>query len=386
MSHDTNSYTAKQTRPRGYAKVLFFIEGDTVPASRFRVLQFIESLRNKGVETRILSTKPNKYLSLPKWLNLPIIRQVVLALQLIFIVMQRVAQIVIWGGWGDVIVLQRDLLFRDPFGLLERFLLWRSGAGRRLVFDVDDATFLSKNGEPSEVLERKYARILPNVKLIIAGNSYLEKYFAKFAKSKVIPTVLDTEVFKRIEVRRNNPLVIGWTGVESNLHYLLAINSALEKVYKEQPFTFMIITNDGAKNPFPGASFPVEVLPWSALSEVRDLSRLDIGVMPLPESAWSEGKCGFKILQYMSLEIPSVASGIGVNNEIIKHGENGLLCRTEEQWTAALLMLLRDAQFRNEVAKAGRKRVVEQFSIEKWSNEWVVAVLGDGESVNVPLA
>ena len=85
--------------------------------------------------------------------------------------------------------------------------------------------------------------------------------------------------------------------------------------------------------------------------------------MPLKQDAWSEGKCGFKLVQYLSLGIPAVASPAGVNKYIITNGEEGFLCQTEEQWEQALRRLLSDAALRREMGRRGRKTIEEGYSI-----------------------
>src|SRR5205807_612503 len=102
--------------------------------------------------------------------------------------------------------------------------------------------------------------------------------------------------------------------------------------------------------------------PWRAETETDDLRPIDIGVMPLPDDAWSKGKCGLKALQFMALGIPTVCSPVGVNTEIIQDGENGFIADSEEEWVEKLGRLLRSAQLRERLGLAGRATVERSYS------------------------
>ena len=91
---------------------------------------------------------------------------------------------------------------------------------------------------------------------------------------------------------------------------------------------------------------------------------LDIGVMPLPDDQWSRGKCGLKALQYMALGVPTVCSPVGVNTEIIQDDENGLIASTEDEWVEKLTRLLRSAELRGRLGRAGRETVDARYSAE----------------------
>jgi len=110
---------------------------------------------------------------------------------------------------------------------------------------------------------------------------------------------------------------------------------------------------------------------WDFEDEIQDLHSLDIGLMPLIDDPWSRGKCGFKLLQYMASGIPSVSSPVGVNKEIIKDGVNGMLATEESEWIEKITMLIKDANLRNSIAKRGRKRVVENYSLDENSKELI---------------
>ncbi len=86
--------------------------------------------------------------------------------------------------------------------------------------------------------------------------------------------------------------------------------------------------------------------------------------MPLPDNPWSRGKCGLKALQYMALGIPTVCSDVGVNADIIRDGDNGFLAATEEEWVEKLRRLLRSAQLRQQLGRAGRATVEARYAAQ----------------------
>lgn len=65
----------------------------------------------------------------------------------------------------------------------------------------------------------------------------------------------------------------------------------------------------------------MEVLPWTEATETQLIQKFDIGIMPLSDSLWERGKCGYKLIQYMACGVLVVASAVGVNKQIIQHGE-----------------------------------------------------------------
>jgi glycosyltransferase involved in cell wall biosynthesis len=97
------------------------------------------------------------------------------------------------------------------------------------------------------------------------------------------------------------------------------------------------------------------------------LSGVKIGLMPLTADEWSEGKCGFKLIQYLSLGIPSVSSSVGVNKKIIEEGVNGYFADCDEDWYNSIEKLLLNATLRKRMGTAGRQKMIAQYSLQ--SNE-----------------
>jgi len=103
---------------------------------------------------------------------------------------------------------------------------------------------------------------------------------------------------------------------------------------------------------------------WSLDTEVADLQNFDIGIMPLPDNEWTRGKGGYKLLQYMAVGIPCIASPVGINMELIRDGENGFLAATEDQWYEKISLLTRDQELRKKMGMRGRDFVVKNYSFE----------------------
>jgi len=151
-----------------------------------------------------------------------------------------------------------------------------------------------------------------------------------------------------------------WSGSRPTLTNLFTLRPALQKLAEEEKYKLRIIGTPNYE--LPGVD--VEALAWHSETEVDDLKPGDIGIMPLPDDAWSRGKCGLKALQYMALGIPTVCSDVGANKDIIQDGENGFLAANDDEWIKKLKILFHDAEARKKLGKAGRKTVEEKYSAQ----------------------
>ena len=158
----------------------------------------------------------------------------------------------------------------------------------------------------------------------------------------------------------NGRLNIGWTGSHSTLKYLNEIIPVINELQKDFDFNFLVIADKNPLLPFKNFQF----IPWNVSTEADDLLKLDIGVMPLLADEWTEGKCGFKLIQYFACGIPAVASPVGVNKIIVEEGVNGFLCSTNADWKSSLQKLLADQFLRQKMGMAGRKKIIEYYSIQ----------------------
>lgn len=174
-----------------------------------------------------------------------------------------------------------------------------------------------------------------------------------------ISSSVDTDRFEPATPYSNDrPVTIGWTGTFSSKVYLDLLRGVFQRLAARLPFKLRVIGNfDYA---LPGVD--LEVLRWSAEEEVAQLQALDIGVYPLPIDDWVLGKSGLKAIQYMAFALPCVATDVGTTPLLIRHGENGLLVRTEAEWEAALEELIRDPALRRRLGEAARKDAVANYS------------------------
>ena len=151
--------------------------------------------------------------------------------------------------------------------------------------------------------------------------------------------------------RASDRICIGWSGstttIEHFRHAIPALRTLRERYGERVAFTVIGDADYRCRD------LDVEALPWHRDTELEDLSTFDIGIMPLPDDPWARGKCGLKGLQDMALEIPTVMSPVGVNQEIIVHGENGLLAGSHDEWVHALSTLVESADLRRRLGSCG---------------------------------
>jgi glycosyltransferase involved in cell wall biosynthesis len=238
---------------------------------------------------------------------------------------------------------------------------------KKYIYDFDDAIWLPNFSESNAKFQRLkyYKKVHACMKWahkVTVGNAYLYHYALQYNSNvEIIPTTIDMEKYHVGQIDyKNNDLTIGWTGSHTTIHYLEELIPALKKLQAEFAFTFLVIANEPPLFAIPNMKF----VKWAKESEIEDLLKIDIGVMPLKDDQWAKGKCGFKALQYMSLGIPTIASAVGVNSEIIQHQANGLLVPPNGDWFPALHQLMHESSIRASLGRAGKRRILSAYSVQ----------------------
>lgn len=258
----------------------------------------------------------------------------------------------------------------DPLGTpLFPFLL-KKILRKKLVYDFDDAIWI-----PNASSSNRRAMVLKfwsNVRwmcsmadVVHAGNQFLADYASRYCRGevKVVPTTIDTEHWHHtIRIHQpDDPFVVGWTGSHSTLHYLELVLPILKDLQEEIPEGFHVAVICDQKPHFPGLKF--HFIPWRKETEVDDLLRFSVGLMPLTDDPWSQGKCGFKALQYMALGIPALVSPVGVNTRIVDHGINGFWCASEKEWKSRIKQLFAERELLIMLAQNCRPKIERFFSV-----------------------
>ncbi len=270
---------------------------------------------------------------------------------------------------GANVIVQRRLLAGWQRTLLRR-------AARRLLFDFDDAIFLrdsyAARGLHDRRRLRRFAGMVRCADAIIAGNSFLAEAAAEWADERsiqVIPTCVDPARYPLAEpMRQGDGVELVWVGSSSTLRGLQVIAPLLEKIGRNVPGVRLKLVCDRFLTL---SHLPVFPVLWTEANEAAEIARADIGISWLPDDAWSRGKCGLKVLQYLAAGLPVIANPVGVQIEMVRHGETGILARTPEQWIEAVRRLAEDVELRRRMGRAGRRLVETRYSVAVGAARWI---------------
>ncbi|MEM9975738.1 MAG: glycosyltransferase family 4 protein [Pseudomonadota bacterium] len=238
-----------------------------------------------------------------------------------------------------------------------------------ILSDYDDAVFHTYDEHRLPLVRRalgtKIDRVMSSSDVVLAGNAYLAAR-AKAAGAldvRIVPTAVDMSDYRPRDEPKNGSLTVGWIGSPSTWKYhLLPRLQSLEEALRPLGAEILVVGSGERGH----ESDVTRFLDWSEAGEIAAIQQMDIGIMPLPDDAWSRGKCGYKLIQYMACALPVVASPVGVNKCIVEHGRNGLLAERDDEWQAALKLLIAEAGLRKDMGREGRKKIAASFSTQVW--------------------
>ncbi|MBN2299120.1 MAG: glycosyltransferase family 4 protein [Deltaproteobacteria bacterium] len=313
--------------------ILILIQGKKVAASRYRILQYIPYLEQYGNCCDVFEFPRSvmEYLSL-------------------FRILPRY----------DCVFVQRKR-FHVPF-----LWIFRQRA-RRIVYDLDDAVMYrnSLSRSPySKTRLRRFINMVRRCDAVIAGNTFLADQTRSYnGNVKVIPTSIPASRYSLKDYSTaKNRVTIGWIGDHGSIHYLEKMRDVFEEIGKR--FSGGVELKIICDVFFDCTHIPVKKVQWSSETEVEELKDIDIGVMPLLDDLWSWGKCGLKILQYYGVGLPVVCTPVGVNKDIVSHGDNGFWAMTGDEWIQYLSTLIEDAGLRKRMGLKGRSVLDQGFTRE----------------------
>ena len=311
-------------------KVVFLIQDFDLPSSRVRVLNLLPELSDFSIVSQV-ARYPKSFLGKLKMLR------VCLA--------------------ADVVVVQKCL----P-SYLDMFLIRR--ASRKIVFDFDDAIYCRQNSTrdyKKNTRYKKFLNTLAKADCVLAGNSVLaEAATVANGNIEVIPSAVETrhEAINDHD-KSEGPVVIGWIGTSMTLPYLVLLTPVFQALSRSYKIELRIVCSESIDMP----GVKIRFVPWSLQKQEKEIAKFDIGVMPLPAQEYASGKCGYKALQYMAASVPPVVSDVGVNRELVMHGESGLVCECIDGFYDAIKMLIEDHRLRKHMGRKARQRVEEFYSI-----------------------
>jgi glycosyltransferase involved in cell wall biosynthesis len=181
---------------------------------------------------------------------------------------------------------------------------------------------------------------------------------------EVVPTTVDvSRAAVRDRAAAASPPVLGWIGTPSTARYLREIEEPLRRVAAMRPVVLRL--TGAGRNPF--RDLAVELREWSLDTESADIGGFDIGLMPMPDTAWSSGKAALKALEYSASGAPTVASWTATNQAILGGNNGAILCRNADEWVSALVRLLDDDAERGERGDRARTWVTETYSVDRYA-------------------
>ncbi len=341
-------------------KILFIVPYPigVAPSQRFRFEQYFDLLKSNGYQYEISSFWSEKGWHL-LYSQKNVMRKVLAFLIGFF---KRFTLIFRVRNY-DMVFIHREAL---PLGPPVIEYIISKILRKKIIYDYDDAIWLQNTSDQNKLVGKmKYHQKVKSICKwswkVSCGNEFLANFAKKYNNQVFVnPTTIDGSYHLPFDKKvLNNPVTIGWTGSHSTTKYLNSLLPIFRKLKEKYSIKIIVISDQKPIWDFDDYEF----IKWNKDKEIEQLGKMDIGIMPLDDNIWEKGKCGFKALQYMAMEIPAIVSNVGFNKTIINHGIDGYKCDNLHEWENCLNDLIQSETLRNAIGKQGRKKVMSDYSV-----------------------
>ncbi len=346
---------------------------ETAPSSRYRFYRYRECFASEGVEMEIFALFDRHYLETRHG-----IKKAFLACGAYLRRLRDVLHLFLDRNTYDIVLIEYELFPYLPAWF--ESLMRRRGIA--YIVDYDDAIFHKYDRHRFAWVRRllgdKVAEVIRDAKSVIVCNDYLYDYAVAYNRSVTkIPTVVDirryARICKDIGEKEKETFVVGWIGSRTTSPFVAAILPILERfaATHEKVRIDLVGFDASLLNPSQRRNPAIRIVEWCEETEIETIAGFDVGVMPLPDTPWSRGKCGFKLIQYMACAKPTIASAVGTNMHIVVPDVTGYTVDSDDAWIERLERLYGDKALRLRMGRAGREVVEKDFDNRMWCRRYI---------------
>lgn len=280
---------------------------------------------------------------------------------LFFLVLKRILSILFEKS--KIVLIQHEILpYIPPF--LEIILKIKNV---KYIIDIDDAFFhriYDKNFFIKNYFLIKFKITFSLATKIIVGNKFLKREIQKLGGKNIhiIPTLVD--IPKLNKSKKYKKFTVVWIGSQSTSKYLNVIKETIKSL-SQHNIQFIIIGPYKLDFKFKN----LKVIQWKLKTYKKILSKSHVGIMPLDNTIWERGKCGYKILQYYSYGLPAIVSPIGFNKEIINENITGYFVRKNRDWYKYIVFLNNNKLKAKQMGHKGYFFLKKNFDFIQWSKK-----------------
>lgn len=300
--------------------------------------------------------------------------------------------------WGDVVVWM-GLHGTNSLNLFKN--MRQRYPNKPFVMEMDDNIFLlpsyniaSSELAPGSANIQIYLEQMGLSDAMIVSTPTLKEAYKKYFKKPihVVENSVDLNLWRGTTSPTRQRLNIGWVGGASHSEDIEMVGGVIHTILKKYPkvtFTFLHGVPESLKHKegcrYMDSSDPtyleyfkakrcplckgIDRVKWTHdFASIKDYPRwvkkykFDIGIAPLIDNDFNRSKSNLRYLEYSAMGIPTVASPLPHFKQIVKHGENGFLAQSQNEWMNCLSALIESDYLRRTIGNNAKNTVRKEWN------------------------
>ncbi len=262
----------------------------------------------------------------------------------------------------DAVFIYREAALLGP-AFLERLVARR----KPIIYQLDDPLYIPYRSPSNGYLSYlkffgKVKEIIRISKSVIVNSTHIKEFAHQYnANVWQVPSIVDTNQFKYKPFENDRERVcVGWSGSPTTLRNIELVERPLQVISDRNICDIHFI--GGLDFNLTGVNCSTQS--WNRDTEVSDLQKIQIGLVPLPDNPWNKHKFIMKTAQYLALGIVPIGTPMASNPEVIEHGEIGFLAETDDDWIDSIDRLVNDTDLRTAMSIKAVEKARSHYSLE----------------------